>query len=190
MILKQVTPGRATAIPKSDRRDVATERDLPVAQGDPTGGNLPHQQDHSFIDDEADRTMREAEDAIDRHAIGLQIARWWLKARRLREEMFGPGLFADPAWDILLDLYSAEAKGECVQISSLAIAARVPHSTAIRWAKIMTRVGLVVRHKDPSDARRIHVRLSPSAQALMEDYLARLTSQGQWPPQFTFEPLR
>lgn len=180
----------ATALPKSNRRDVATVRELPVAHDDPSNGRPPPPQDHPFMFEEADRGPPKVEDATDPHAMGLEIARWWLKARRLREEMFGPGLFADPAWDILLDLYSAEAKGECVQISSLAIAARVPHSTAIRWAKIMTRVGLVVRHKDPSDARRIHVRLSPSARALMEDYLARLTSQGQRPPRFTFEPSR
>lgn len=112
---------------------------------------------------------------------GLGIANWWLKARRLREEMFGPGLFADPAWDILLDLYTAAARGESVQITSLAIAARVPHSTAIRWARIMTRVGIVVREKDPGDARRIHVSLSPEATALMADYLARLSRDGRRP---------
>lgn len=122
------------------------------------------------------------------YANGLRIANWWLKARRLREEMFGPEMFADPAWDILLDLYTAEAKGQSVQISSLAIAARVPHSTAIRWAKIMTRSGFLVREKDPSDARRIHVRLSPKARELMENYLARLSRQGTSPAHTMLEP--
>ena len=115
-------------------------------------------------------------------STGLAIARWWLKARRLREEMFGPGLFADPAWDILLDLYTAAARGESVQISSLAFAARVPHSTAIRWARIMTRAGIVERRKDPADARRVHVSLSAAASALMEEYLARLITDEQRPP--------
>lgn len=115
------------------------------------------------------------------HDTGIAIARWWLKARRLREETFGPGLFADPAWDILLDLYSAAARGESVQTSSLAHAARVPHSTAIRWAKILTTAGIVVREKDPRDARRIHVSLSPAATALMEGYFARLSQSGEVP---------
>jgi DNA-binding MarR family transcriptional regulator len=190
MILEPVTVVPADAILKSSRRDVASVRELLVAHGNPPGASSPDQPDHPFMLDEADITASEAEDLIDPHAMGLAIARWWLKARRLREEMFGPGLFADPAWDILLDLYSAEDKGECVQISSLAIAARVPHSTAIRWAKIMTRVGLVVRHKDPTDARRTHVKLSPSAHALMEDFFARLTGHGQVSPPFTFEPSR
>lgn len=114
-------------------------------------------------------------------ARGLHIARWWLKARRLREDMFGPGLFSDPAWDILLDLYTAEAKGERVQITSLAIPARVPHSTAIRWAGMMTRAGLLVRQRDPQDARRVHVSLSASAKELMREYLEKLTLDGQAP---------
>lgn len=117
----------------------------------------------------------------DPEAEGQQIANWWLKARRMREDMFGPGLFADPAWDILLDLYTADARGECVQTSSLAFAARVPHSTAIRWAKIMTSAGLIDRHADPQDARRVHVKLSTSARALMDQYMARLCQSGQVP---------
>jgi DNA-binding MarR family transcriptional regulator len=117
----------------------------------------------------------------DHLARGLHIARWWLKARRLREDMFGPGLFSDPAWDILLDLYTAEAKGERVQITSLAIAARVPHSTAIRWAGMMTRAGLLVRQRDPRDARRIHISLSASAKELMREYLEKLSRDGQAP---------
>ncbi|MFX9608428.1 hypothetical protein ABTU70_19535, partial [Acinetobacter baumannii] len=90
-------------------------------------------------------------------AAGLRIAKWWLKARRLREEVFGADMFSDPAWDILLDLYAADAKGERVQITSLSVAARVPHSTAIRWARIMTRAGLLIRERDPKDGRRIHI---------------------------------
>lgn len=54
----------------------------------------------------------------------------------------------------------------------------------------MTQEGLIDRHRDPQDARRIHVRLSASARALMEDYLARLTGQGQVLPPFTVEPSR
>lgn len=111
----------------------------------------------------------------DHEALGLHIANWWLKARRLREDMFGSALFADPAWDILLDLYTARARGERVQITSLSLAARVPHSTAIRWARIMTRHGLLVREKDPKDGRRVHVTLSEQTWAMMKDYLERLS---------------
>jgi hypothetical protein len=128
----------------------------PVAEDDASDLRLEIPDNQGFPINEADGLAeRHAEIGVDLVAEGLRIANWWLKARRLREDSFGPGLFADPAWDILLDLYSADARGECVQISSLALAARVPHSTAIRWAKIMTGKGLIDRHKDPRDDGRI-----------------------------------
>lgn len=118
----------------------------------------------------------------------LEIANWWLRARRLRDTLFAPGLFADPAWDILLDLYASEARGESVQISSLAFAARVPHSTAIRWARIMTSKGLILREKDPHDARRVHVRLSPLAHEVLAEFFGRLCAQGQVPAPVLAKP--
>lgn len=132
--------------------------------------------------DAAELSLSEHEAELDHETAGLRIAIWWLKARRLREEMFGNELFADPAWDILLDLYTAEARGERVQITSLAIAARVPHSTAIRWARILTRHGWLVREKDPKDGRRIHIALSPAIRAMMKDYLERLSRDAATPP--------
>jgi DNA-binding MarR family transcriptional regulator len=119
---------------------------------------------------------------------GLDIANWWLRARRVRDTMFAPGLFADPAWDILLDLYASEARGECVQISSLAFAARVPHSTAIRWARIMTAKGLILRDKNPRDARRIHVRLSPLAHQMLAEFFGKLCAHGQVPEPVLAKP--
>jgi hypothetical protein len=44
----------------------------------------------------------------------------------MREQFFGPDLFADPAWDILLDLYAARLEQQRVAVSSLCIAAAVP----------------------------------------------------------------
>jgi hypothetical protein len=52
---------------------------------------------------------------------------------RLRSQHFVPALFADPAWDILLDLAAARIDGRMVAVSSLCIAAAVPATTALRW---------------------------------------------------------
>jgi DNA-binding MarR family transcriptional regulator len=75
-----------------------------------------------------------------------------------------------------------------VQISSLAFAARVPHSTAIRWARIMTAKGLILREKDPRDARRIHVRLSPLAHQMLAEFFGKLWAQGQVPEPVLAKP--
>lgn len=146
-----------------------------MAHDDPEQASVPDESDELFMLGDAEATMRIGAAEPDHEALGLHIANWWLKARRLRENMFGSALFADPAWDILLDLYTARARGERVQITSLSLAARVPHSTAIRWARIMTRHGLLVREKDPKDGRRVHVTLSEETWAMMKDYLERLS---------------
>lgn len=146
-----------------------------MANDDPKYASAPDAPHDSFMLGEPETEAHGDAAGPDHEAMGLHIANWWLKARWLREEMFGAGLFADPAWDILLDLYTARARGERVQITSLALAARVPHSTAIRWARILTRQGILVREKDPKDGRRIHVTLSEQTWAMMKGYLERLS---------------
>lgn len=49
-----------------------------------------------------------------------------LRARRLRADFLPGDLFADPAWDMLLDLLAAHLDQERVSVSSLCIAAAVP----------------------------------------------------------------
>lgn len=86
-----------------------------------------------------------------------------IRARRLRDELFGAGLFADPAWDMLLDLLAARLEHERVSVSSLCIAAAVPPTTALRWIRTLTDKGLVERQADPHDGRRIFIALANEA---------------------------
>lgn len=95
-----------------------------------------------------------------------------IRMRRLRESFFQPDLFADPAWDMLLDLFAAYLDGDRVAVSSLCIAAAVPPTTALRWIKSMTEAGLFEREADPLDGRRIFIRLSDAAAQAMSSYFA------------------
>lgn len=97
-----------------------------------------------------------------------------LRHRRMREQFFPTDLFADPAWDMLLDLYAARLEGRSVAVSSLCIAAAVPATTALRWIKTMTDTGLFERHADPRDGRRIFIGLSDKAAQAMERYFTAL----------------
>lgn len=89
--------------------------------------------------------------------------RLYLKARRARSSLFDANLFADPAWDILLDLYLANEEQRRVCVSSACIAAAVPSTTALRWITRLETCGLVEREPDRSDARRSFLRLAGSA---------------------------
>src|SRR5437762_5630979 len=56
-----------------------------------------------------------------------------LKGRRKRNDFFDATLFADPAWDILLELYAAELGQRRLSVSSLGLCAAIPATTALRW---------------------------------------------------------
>lgn len=97
-----------------------------------------------------------------------------IEVRRLRYEFFDNELFADPAWDMLLNLYQAEIAQHRVTVSSLCTASAVPATTALRWIKIMTDADLFRRHTDQHDARRSFVELSPMAAAGMRNYFGKI----------------
>jgi DNA-binding MarR family transcriptional regulator len=97
-----------------------------------------------------------------------------IRARRLRSRFFEEDLFADPAWDMLLDLLQAEIAQLRVPVSSLCIAAAVPATTALRWLKTMTEKGIFVRRADPHDGRRVFVELSRDASMAMRRYFAEV----------------
>jgi Winged helix DNA-binding domain len=104
-------------------------------------------------------------------AIEAGQVRAIIRARRLRDQFFSADLFADPAWDMLLDLMAARLERRRVAVSSLCIAAAVPATTALRWIKTMTDHGLFVRAADPQDGRRVYIELSDDAAAGLEAYL-------------------
>ena len=99
------------------------------------------------------------------------LLRRLIQQRRVRADFFPGELFADPAWDILLDLAAARHEKKPVSISSLCIAAAVPTTTGLRWIKALTEANLLQRMADPEDGRRSFITLSDRTAAAMEAYL-------------------
>jgi hypothetical protein len=64
-----------------------------------------------------------------------------ISARRARTGLFRPGLFSDPAWDMLLVLLLAKAREQLITVLGLAEATATPISTAIRWIDVLERDG-------------------------------------------------
>ncbi len=106
------------------------------------------------------------------------IVRGLIRLRRLRDQFFSKELFADPAWDMLLDLMAARLERSRVAVSSLCIAAAVPATTALRWIRTLTEHGLFVRKADPEDGRRIFIELSDAAYDSMAAYFQTLQQAG------------
>ncbi|MEO0057107.1 MAG: hypothetical protein RIT17_544 [Pseudomonadota bacterium] len=101
----------------------------------------------------------------------LAIARQAYALRRKRAVIFGnPELFGEPAWDILLDLYIAQADGKPVSVSSACIGSAAPPTTGLRWLGVLADEGLVVRENDADDNRRVLVRLTRAGITAMERF--------------------
>ncbi len=93
-----------------------------------------------------------------------------IRKRRLRSKLIDDGLFADPAWDMLLDLVAAAGERKRVSVTSLCLASEVAPTTALRWTALMVRMGLLVREEDVVDKRRTFVSLSDKATAALAVY--------------------
>jgi DNA-binding MarR family transcriptional regulator len=106
--------------------------------------------------------------------VSPDMIRSIIRARRLRARYFSEELFADPAWDMLLDLLQAEISHLRVPVSSLCIAAAVPATTALRWLKTMVSQGIFIRRADPHDGRRVFVELAPDASNALRRYFAEV----------------
>lgn len=110
----------------------------------------------------------------DAPAVSAETVRSVIRARRLRARYFREDLFADPAWDMLLDLLQAEIAQLRVPVSSLCIAAAVPATTALRWLKTMVSEGLFIRRADPHDGRRVFVELAPQTSEALRRYFGEV----------------
>jgi hypothetical protein len=103
-----------------------------------------------------------------------EISANWIRgiqsARRRREKVFGDDLFADPAWDILLELFAVQLEGGRAAVSDLCNAAAVPYTTALRSIRELERADLIVRTHDHQDRRRIWVDLSRTGNDAMRRF--------------------
>ncbi len=106
------------------------------------------------------------------NAVHPAVLKSIIKARRNRQKYFEGDLFSDPSWDILLELTAAHVENRQESVTSVAIAASVPASTAIRKIRELADRGLLRRWTDPNDARRIFVALTDDAAKRMLAMLA------------------
>lgn len=107
-------------------------------------------------------------------AVSEKDVRTILKHRRRRDEFFDGGLFADPAWDILLELYAAALGQLRVSTGSVCAGASVPATTALRWIKVLEAKDLIERKGDPLDGRRQYLSLSATALDALKNYFNAL----------------
>ena len=104
--------------------------------------------------------------AVDDQGLLASTASEIFRMRRTRDRNLPPGLVGEPAWDILLALFS-ENPGE-LTLSSACYCASVPPATASRWIDVLQSNGLVEKTKHPRDDHIVLVKLTSSGRTIME----------------------
>lgn len=94
---------------------------------------------------------------------------------RQRRSKYLPTIpFAEPAWDLLLDLYFRTCRKERVSVSNACVASGVPSATALRWIDILIESGLVVREADAADRRRIWLKPTEECMTQLKSYFSSM----------------
>jgi DNA-binding MarR family transcriptional regulator len=108
----------------------------------------------------------------------VEVERIW-QQRRERLQHFPAGLFADPAWDMLLHLYATELFGARTTVKGVVRAAHVPDTTGLRWLNNLVTEGLCEKSPDYTDARRQFVTLTDAARSAMDEYFRSIKGAQQ-----------
>jgi DNA-binding MarR family transcriptional regulator len=81
----------------------------------------------------------------------------------------------DAAWDMLLDLASAERRGQRLSVSGLMVSSsHVSATTLLRRVNALVDREFVARKPDPQDARRHFVDMTSKGHALVSEFLAQV----------------
>lgn len=172
LVLLRLTEQVGQIAERLDRLDGA--RAMPTIRGEEDGAFRFEAPRRPFAGDmgEGDRLVRTTRPPLPDPRLVRRI----IRQRQLRMRFFDGDLFADPAWDILLDLTAARVEHKRVSVSSLCIASGVPPTTALRWIGQMTDAGLLARVEDDADRRRAFIALTDKAADAMARYFAALGS--------------
>lgn len=77
------------------------------------------------------------------NALG-KLAATLVRFRRVRSELLPAELFGEPAWDLLLHLFVADAEGRRVTGRRVCQQSTIPPTVMSRWLMHLAKVGLIV----------------------------------------------
>lgn len=106
-----------------------------------------------------------AEDTLSEIAL-RDVAGKLAAARKNRQRSLSQDLLGEPAWDILLELFTQRHPQS---MKSIGIGAGVPLTTTLRWIGLLEQQGLLTQQADPHDARRTLVSLTDKGRANVAD---------------------
>lgn len=118
---------------------------------------------HAF---DAERSAHSGEN-IDPHVLCERV----FMRRQTRALLFGADLFSDPAWDILLLLFTQPARRTYLPTGEISLAG-LPKTTTLRWLEVLEGRGLIWRGNHPADELLRPVGLTQQARDLLIAYFS------------------
>ncbi len=97
----------------------------------------------------------------------LQILQDLRRLEERKTRYLGAGADA-PSWRMILEIMEAQTQGGPIKLSSVCAASGAPYATAHRKLDALVASGMVIRHADPGDDRRVLLSLSPKAETQMD----------------------
>ena len=143
-------------------------------RGPQHGASLSPRSRADLVIEQVERLAEEASTQDIASSTSPAFVRKVIEARAARRRFFDSELFADPAWDMLLELYALDGEQRRTSISKLSVGAAIPPTTALRWLDKLHSEGLIEREADRLDARRVWIKLSDEGVAAMTAYLGEL----------------
>ena len=95
-----------------------------------------------------------------------------LSVRRRRDKVLSASLFGEPAWDMLIDLFSQDDPEAPISSKSLSVASGAPLTTALRHIDRLESEGLVQRRQHTEDKRVTLVGLTKHGIQLLTEILS------------------
>ena len=100
----------------------------------------------------------------------VERAREEMNRRRGRTSRFNPAMFGEPAWDILLALYTSEDKSQATSIEQLSSGAGTSPEATARWLSFLEGEGLISVRNQWSVASRQVAELTARAREDLDSH--------------------
>jgi hypothetical protein len=104
----------------------------------------------------------------------VRQARHILAMRQTRHEYFPDMLFGEPGWDLLLQLFVAEAERRQLSVEQCLGLSTAPASTTTRWIRLLVDQGLVIEEEES-------VILTVTARQALKAFLRQFAEASPYP---------
>lgn len=105
------------------------------------------------------------------------VAATVLALRRARNQVLPSDLFGEPAWDVLLELFVADAQGARLTVDEVSQRSSTHPSIMVRWLRVLTAHGLIMGDGDGNMEHELV--LSPLGLTSVEAIMARIELEGR-----------